>query len=280
MKQTIEINTRSYCVLYRGGYDIKNKKGIDPFDRKREPLNLDLHSSLNETVSRGMMLHIEPKRTSTLEEIYEFFGIEPNTTYDSYVECNLKCVFTNDERIILYKNTDQDPIKITKTVKNRTKEYKFWIDYEDYFSKGPFTYTYWKFKRGAKYLVFIIDWKYLYTLLPIEYDELEIAELNANNDYRKAMWRLSELEPIDLDSSWDYNGVQKREIEQAWIEKREKERKAREELEIRRHTPGYCHVCGAEHANYVINPYYYKMYGSTTREWLCPSCEYDAAMDV
>lgn len=31
-------------------------------------------------------------------------------------------------------------------------------------------------------------------------------------------------------------------------------------------TRGYCCVCGAEHANYVINPYSYEIYGSTARE--------------
>lgn len=280
MSQIIEINTRGYCVLYRGGYDMQNHKGLDPYDRKREPLNLNLHYSWNETVSLGMLLHHHSERTSSDKEICEFFGVELNTTYDSYVECNLKCIFTNDDRIIIYKNTNKDPIKVTKTVKNRTKEYKLWTNYNDYFSKGPFTYTYWKFDKNVKYLVFDIDWRFLFRLLPIEYSELEIEKLAEKYDYKEAMRRISELLPIDLNESWDYNSVQKKEIEQAWIEKREKERKEREELEIRKHTPGYCCVCGAENANYVVNPYYYEMYGTVSREWLCPSCEYNAAMDV
>lgn len=280
MSQIIEINTRGYCVLYRGGYDMQNHIGLDPYDRKREPLNLNLSGDWNETVSLGMLLHYHSERSSSIEKICEFFGIELNTTYDSYVKCNLKCVFTNDDRIILYKNTDKDPIKVTKTVKNRTKEYKFWTEYNDYFSKGPFTYTYWKFDKNVKYLVFDIDWRYLFRLLPIEYSKLEIEKLAVKYDYREAIRRISELPPIDLNDSWDYNGVQKKEIEQAWIERREKERKAREELEIRKHTPGYCCVCGVENANYVVNPYYYEMYGTINKEWLCPSCEHDAAMDV
>jgi len=280
MSQIIEINTRGYCVLYRGGYDMQNHKGLDSYDRKREPLNLDLSADWNATVSLGMLLHHHSERTSSTEEIQEFFGIELNTTYDSYVECNLKCMFTNDDRIILYKNIDKDPIKVTKTVKIRTKEYKFWTNCNDFYSKGPFTFTYWKFKRGVKYLVFDIDWRYLFRLLPIEYSELEIEELAVKNDYREAIRRISELRQIDLNESWDYNSVQKKEIEHAWIEKREKERKAQEELEIRKHTPGYCCMCGAENANYVVNPYSYEMYGSTAREWLCPSCEHEAAMDV
>lgn len=280
MSQIIEINTRGYCVLYRGGYDIQKHKGLDPYDRKREPLNLNLSGDWNETVSLGMLLHHHSERTSSTEEICEFFGIELNTTHYNYADCNLKCVFTNDNRIILYKNTDKDPVKVTKTVKNRTKEYKFWTEYNDYFSKGPFTYTYWKFDKKVKYLVFDIDWRYLFRLLPIEYDKLCIYELAVASDYREAIRRISELPPIDLNDSWDYNGVQKKEIEQAWVEKRENERKAREEREIRKHTPGYCCICGAENANYVVNPYYYEMYGTISREWLCPSCEYNAAMDV
>lgn len=280
MSQIIEINTCGYCVLYRGGYDMQNHKGLDPYDRKREPLNLDLSADWNATVSLGMLLHHHSERTSSTEEIQEFFGIELNTTYDSYVECNLKCVFTNDDRIILYKNINKDPVKVTKIVKIRTKEYKFWTNCNDFYSKGPFTFTYWKFKRGVKYLVFDIDWRYLFRLLPIEYSELEIEELAIKNDYREAIRRISELRQIDLNESWDYNSVQKKEIEHAWIEKREKERKAQEELEIRKHTPGYCCMCGAENANYVVNPYSYEMYGSTAREWLCPSCEHEAAMDV
>ena len=280
MGQVIEYNTRGYCVLYRGGYDIQNKKGLDKFNRKREYLNLNLDDSWNNTVSNGLLLHHNhPYRTSSVMEITDFLGIDFLTTYDCFVNCNLKVCFTNDGRIILYKNTDPDPVKVTKTTKNRTKECKMWLE-ENAFLESPYTFTYWKFKKGVKYLVFDFDWRYLFGLLPVEYERLNIIDLHNKFDYIEAYKRLFELDPIDLNDSWDYTDEQKREIEIAKKERQEKIIKANEELEIRKNTPGYCSCCGEPGANYVDDPYDYEIYGVHNKRWLCPHCEHEFAMDV
>lgn len=46
----------------------------------------------------------------------------------------------------------------------------------------------------------------------------------------------------------------------------------RNDLERRRHTAGYCSVCGTNNAMYTVNPYVAEVKGDYTYRWLCKTC--------
>ena len=72
-------------------------------------------------------------------------------------------------------------------------------------------------------------------------------------------------EPFKASLEYDYSDEEKAEI----LEKERKEQEAKKQAEIelwkRKNTPGYCHFCGAEDAEWI--PF--------EEMWLCESCYYD-----
>ena len=94
----------------------------------------------------------------------------------------------------------------------------------------------------------------------------ELYEKSYNHEvWLKCCEILYNMDPIDLNESWDYTDEEKEQIRLEAEEKERKEREAAEELERRKHTPGYCRLCGAENAEYIP---FEDMY-------MCRNCFYD-----
>lgn len=204
--------------------------------------------------------------------MFDFLGID----YDYIVENrkknielkipvsrNFKCVFTKNGEIVIYDgDVTQDPVRKTKKVKTLCKWYKEWGKrYSFYIMKKQhpdgFQVDGWEFKSGSKYVVcssfhFLQDLKH--NLIP-EYFVGLLDELYGKS-YNHEVWLkcceiLYNLDPIDLNDSWDWTDEEKEQMRLEAMEKERKEREAAEELERRKHTPGYCSICGAENAEYI-----------------------------
>ena len=75
MMQSIVYNSFTECfVFYRGGYDEKTGKGIDPYNRTQDPLSeVRGYAPLFSGVAEGMLLHMNSTYTSK-NAIEFFFG--------------------------------------------------------------------------------------------------------------------------------------------------------------------------------------------------------------
>jgi hypothetical protein len=224
--------------------------------------------------------------TENQKVMFDFLGIDYNYVLENRrngkelkipVSRNFKCVFTKNGEIVIYDgDITPDPVRKSKTVKTLCKWYKEWgkrysfHQYKETNSDG-FQVDGWVFKPGSKYVIcssyhFLQDLKY--SLIP----EVFVGELNEVYDksYRHENWLkcceiLYNMDPIDLNNSWDYTDEEKEAIAEAKQVAEEEEERKRQELEERKNTPGYCHLCGAEHAEYIP---FEEMY-------LCRDCYYD-----
>jgi hypothetical protein len=224
--------------------------------------------------------------TEDKKMMMEFLGID----YDYVLECrrngkeikipvskNFKCVFTKNGYIVIYDgDVTKDPVRKTKKVKTLCKWYKEWgkkFSFYEMKEKNPdgFDIDGWEFKPGSKYVIcssfhFLQDLKY--SLIP-EYFIGELNELCEKSYYHENWLKCCEIlyntDPIDLNNSWDYTDEEKEQLRLEAEDKERKEREAIEELERRKQTPGYCRLCGAEHAEYIP---FEDMY-------MCSDCYYD-----
>jgi hypothetical protein len=130
----------------------------------------------------------------------------------------------------------------------------------------------WEFKKGSKYVIcssfhFLHDLKYM--LIP-EYFVGELDELYGQSYYHSYWLRCCEIlynvDPIDLNESWDWTDEEKAAITEAKRIAEEEEERKRQELEERKNTPGYCRICGAPDAEYIP---FEEMY-------MCRDCYYDS----
>lgn len=288
--QTIVFNdfAGGYFELYRGGaavfgneiigkdkygrlltHEHEGKKYVEPFYLRPYKPNDDW----TPTEDKKMML--------------EFLGIDYNYVLENTrngkelkipVSRNFKCVFTNTGQIVIYDGDETpDPVRKTKKVKTLCKWYKEWgkkYKFYQLIQENPdgIEVSGWVFKPGSKYVIcdtfrFLQDLKY--TLIP-EYFTGELDTLYEKSwnheDWLKCIEILYNTDPIDLNESWDWTDEEKTAIDEAKRIAEEEEERKRQELEERKNTPGYCHLCGASDAEYIP---FEEMY-------MCRDCYYDS----
>jgi hypothetical protein len=287
--QTIVFNdfAGGYFELYRGGAAVFGNETIGK-DKYNRLLKKDWCKDAQ--IAPFYLLPQAPNDdynpTENQKVMFEFLGIDYNYVVENRrngkelkipVSKNFKCVFTKNGEIVIYDgDVTPDPVRKSKTVKTLCKWYKEWgkrysfHQYKETNSDG-FQVDGWVFKPGSKYVIcssyhFLQDLKY--SLIP----EVFVGELNEVYDksYRHENWLkcceiLYNMDPIDLNESWDYTNEEKEAIAEAKRVAEEEEERKRQELEERKNTPGYCHLCGAEHAEYIP---FEEMY-------LCRDCYYD-----
>lgn len=286
--QTIVYNdfAGGYFELYRGGAAVFGDKiiGKDKYNR--------LLTNERDRIKYVAPFYLIPYRptddcnsTEDKKMMMRFLGID----YNYVLECrksgkeikipvskNFKCVFTKNGYIVIYDgDITADPVRKIKHIKTLCKWYKEWGKrYSFYTMKehhpNGFDIDGWEFKPGSKYVIcssfhFLQDLKH--SLIP-EYfvgmlDELYIKSYN-HEVWLKCCEILYNTDPIDLNESWDWTDDEKAAIVEAKRIKQEEEERKRIELEERKNTPGYCHLCGAEHAEYIP---FEEMY-------LCEDCYY------
>ena len=208
---------------------------------------------------------------TTPEEVYKFFG------YDIY---NLKnepiyienvdpwLCFTQNNDLVLYFGKDK-PILKTKTSKIFTKHAKIWTNhFRD--NKGTYEYKYWDVKDKSK-LLFCGQ-----TAIERVFPEFDWSNIDPYGNCAKRI----DLGVFRASDPYDYSDEEKQEILKKRAEEEERKRQYKEELEKRKHTPGYCCRCGCENASYVRHPYDYDMYGNENYVWLCNDCYSDLAGDI
>ena len=224
--------------------------------------------------------------TEDKKMMLEFLGIDYNYVLENTrngkeikipVSRNFKCVFTKNGDIVIYDgDVTPDPVRKTKHVKTLCKWYKEWgkkFSFYEMKRKNPdgFDIDGWVFKPGSKYVIcssfhFLQDLKYM--LIP-EYFVGELDELYGQSYYHSYWLRCCEIlynvDPIDLNESWDWTDEEKAEIAEAKRLAEEEEERKRQELEERKNTPGYCRLCGAPDAEYIP---FEEMY-------MCRDCYYD-----
>ncbi len=288
--QTIVFNdfASGYFELYRGGAAVFGDEiiGKDKYNRLiKKDWCKDVKVSPFYLTPEAPNDDYNPVENQKL--MFDFLGIDydyvvenrkKNIELKIAVSKNFKCVFTKNGDIVIYDgDVTPDPVRKSKTVKTLCKWYKEWGKrYAFYQNKEAnpdgFQVDGWVFKPGSKYVIcssfhFIQDLKY--SLIP-EYFKGELEEMyNKYRGYYQDYWikineYLYNLDPIDLNDSWDYTDEEKEQIRLEVEEKERKEREAAEELERRKHTPGYCRLCGAENAEYIP---FEEMY-------LCRNCFY------
>lgn len=262
--------TSANCFLFcRDGVD-ENFKPLDRYNRVRQQRNL---------MHRDLSFLIYP--WGDKDEIARFFGAEYDGKWrDTRVAAqgNFKIVFSEQGYPIFYYASDPDPVRVIKTVKNECKFFKEWGAIRKGLGSiyGPTEVKGWKFKKGQKYLRIACGTAGFYELemlVPELFDRFGAVK---GFDYSKFSFSdgtlhkaISEYlynhEPIDLNASWDFTDEEKEAIAE---EKRKElaERIERErELDKRKNTPGFCHRCGEEGAEYI--PF--------LDEYLCRECFYD-----
>ena len=278
--QTIVYNSAIRCsVFYRGGYDEKTKKGIDPYKREFEPLTEARgYIPFNHGVADGLLLY------NSVEAKEFFFGKDADFSKSQIVTGNWSVCFDGCGRLVFYDASAPAPVRITKTLKTQSKFYKEWTTYSLYTYSDPWPREVkgWKFRKGVKYAIVDFNVDHLFQLLPVEYEKLEFGKKSifGHEEWLKRNDMLYALEPIDLNASWDRTDDEKTSIKTEIDKIRAERQAAQEDLERRKHTPGFCSVCGREGAEYVADPYAEEMYGEIHMEWLCQDCYHDAAMDV
>jgi hypothetical protein len=281
--QTIVYDSRIKCfVFYRGGYDETTKKGIDPYKREFEPLTKERgYNPFYHGVADGLLLHA---LSIYSKNAVKFFFNEDFLSGTRVVNGNWKVCFDNGGRLVFYRAQSPDPVRVTKVLKTESKFYKEWTtaSTHPYNDPWPREVKGWKFKKGVEYAIVDINMDYLFQLLPVEYEKLGFGKksLFGHEEWLKRNDTLYAIDPIDLNASWDRTDDEKSVIKTEIDKIRAEKRAAQEDLERRRHTPGFCSVCGREGAEYVADPYAEEMYGEIHMEWLCPDCYHDAAMDV
>ena len=271
-----------FFQFFRGGYDKETKKGIDPYKFDVTPVDTYKGYAGNYPVEHGYMIHAHTEE-ERLRVGKFFFGdsFELESGQDYVASGDYMLCFDKNLRTVFYKKGDSAPERVTKHCKTRNKFYKEWVkpfcEYQPEFTP-PCDITGYSFKKGQRYLVCSgssFGYSY-YEILP-EIARLEsFEEVRLKPEISEYLWN---LEPIDLSQSWDRTEEEKADFKRQFASIDEERRKAAEELEERKATPGFCDVCG-EPAEYVEDPYYYEMYGEHCMRWLCPACYHDSCMDV
>ena len=268
MSQIIKYNAfTNLFVLYRGGYDTDNKRGIDPYNRG---------------VDKGFLLHIKNEEK---EKAFKIFNI-PNDKQDHVVEVNLSICFDEHMRIVVYNNkTVRNTGRLYKEYKTNSMTVKKWGDPYHYYmpEEYPIKIKYWDLK-GDDYLICqMTSLFHLYNIIPEILDKYpQITDTNTRNseECKELCNFLYMLNPIDLNSSWDYTEEQKyiNEFGEKLFKQRIKEHI--EKCEKQSQLDGYCDRCGAPEALYIENPYDAEIYGESNHEWLCETCYNELQNDI
>lgn len=211
---------------------------------------------------------------TTPEELFKFFGYEliPGMQ-DHIIIDNIDpwICYTEDNDLVLYFGDDK-PILKTKISKILSKHAKIWGRHTKWFKEGkePVEYQYWDVKDKSKLLFCSVST--IERVFP-EYDWSNI------DPYGKCISRIN-LGVFRCSDPYDYSNEEKEEILKKKAEEEERKRKYMEELEKRKHTPGYCECCGEEGAEYIPDPYDYDMYNVINYRWLCGKCYNSIAGDI
>jgi hypothetical protein len=221
MNQVVVYKSSSgLIILYRGGYDKENEKGLDPFCRLPNDELMRASYETDWPITHGYILHYDHYGLghSKFEDVYKFFGFDPKKKdEDQQQEVNLNLCFDKYGRLIFYKSEGTNriisaPQKIKKIVKTRCKFFKDWYPRGKWYEhNGPWLVEGYKLEKQSDYIIVEGDLNHIrYCLLP-EYDFLKYSYYSSQ-DYYRFCDILYNQDPISLGKSYDWSENQKLEI--------------------------------------------------------------------
>lgn len=275
MKQSVVYKSKmGFFLFFRGGYDKVKKEGLDPFEYDMDPVCTAKGTAPGFIVKHGQLISVHDQEYKIRVGRF-FFGedFRLGAEEDFVADGEFMLCFDASGRMIFYRRDDKAPVRTEKFCKTRNKFYKEWVKpYTEYGENlPPVTIHGYKFSKDQDYVVCPVPHDY-YSIIPEVLRRPEFPQFNIF-EY------LYNLDPIDLSESWDYTPEEKEVFAEKIDAYKEKRRRCAEELEERKHTPGFCSICG-EKADLVEDPYVAEMYGEHRMVWLCPDCYHDVAMDV
>lgn len=302
INQTVVFSNRpygKYITIYRGGFDRKTKKGIDPCKRSDRPVDDLIKTSVSRywnypkyPIEDGLTLgfsEINKPFSDQFISIGKFFFGEnfedqvKDLKTDEFVAVDGEwiTVFTCCEELVFYKKDKDHPFtpkKVTKDCTKASKFYKTWNSFGKYtVDTKKHTVRGYNFSSVDFQVIRPISSNNLFRNFLPEYGKRVYKKLQESwEDY---FLRLYDLQPIDLSESWSYTSEEISEFQKEADKKIAELRQAERELEERKKTPGYCENCG-EPASLVVDPYEEDMYGVKIHKWLCPRCFDSYAGDI
>ena len=283
---TYENYADGYFQLFRGGAEIVNNtiKGFCPYGRLKTQ-NPIIYDEYNKVKGLYIRPHLpgetvyENRKNGWKYMLKVFLGFDDEqiydilNTYDKKVvgSVPLKCCFTDTGEIVLWNpEKTKDPVPVSRICKTNCKFLKEWGKPLLFYSlkeKYPdgIPVRGWKFERDAEYVIcdsfhgpvedykdFLIPELFTGKLLKV-FNNQNSQYIMSGERFRDLCTELYNLGPIDLSKSWDYTDEEKEQLRKEAEEKARKEQEAKEELERRKNTAGFCHLCGADHAEW--NPF-------------------------
>lgn len=167
-------------------------------------------------------------------------------------------------KLVIYFGEDK-PILKSKCVKSCTTGYKKWTGYNWKNPKEKEKYYYLDVKEPEKIFIFGNTYHFDGSNFTSKHETIEVVD----GQY---------ITKFDM-SNQDWTKAMQLKIENDRQEKIRQEEYQRE-LERRKSTPGYCSRCGAEHAQYTVDPFDAEMNGNYTQVWLCGDCYDDLLGDI
>ena len=289
---TYENYADGYFQLFRGGAEIvevdgkKEIQGFCPYGRlikSKKSKGLYIRPHLPGEYVYNNRLNGQKYMLKTFMKLDDVQIEQILNTHGAVIsaDVSLKCVFTDRGEIFLYDaNKTKDPKPVSKICKTECNFLKAW-GYSLTFYSDKMTHPDgipvrgWKFEKNAEYIIcdtfhgVVEDYKH--HLIPELYNKGNLLEKFSDRNtekmmsgewYRELCSALYDLGAIDLSSSWDYTDEEKEQMKFEAEERIRKEIEYQEELERRKRTPGYCSICGAEHAEFI--PF--------VDEWRCRDC--------
>lgn len=251
-------------VLYRGGKETDGYGyGECPFGRKE--------------ITEGFLMHVDdPLALMKMLHI-------PNDGQDHKREVNFSVCFGSDGSIYFYDERTKNKGRIQKTFTRNSSLLKRYRSKYDFALKSefPLTYDFWDIK--GDFVRCSANYTQLSHLIPeIILDKKEFREPYNKYplDFKSLNKLLYNLNPIDLNDSWDYTDEIKEEMRIGRERAYQAQLKREQELQERKNTPGYCSRCGCEHADLVANPFDEEINGIINMEWLCRDCYNDICGDI
>lgn len=230
---------RNGCCNTKDGYKTIQRDG---YMRKIISLHCMIHGQSEHKFLQNLK--------TTKEQLFNLFNIS-DTKDSEYLVKNIEpwICFSEALELVLYFGEDK-PVLKEKTVKSNTKHRLTWTHHSKHrFDGTPATYRYWDVKDKTKLVIC--------SIINLDCLEQTFPELGYKFDQNWGCYdnpKVPELilnEPFKASREYDYSDEEKKVIIEKEQRKIEEEECKQKELEERKNTPGYCRLCGAEHAEYI-----------------------------
>ena len=238
------------------------------------------HREDDVTFKNGAMIYLSGLSEKKTQAVYDFFCVKRHQDNDSFFRCELKVVFCGNGLMALYPARFKDPIRVKKIYKtDKSPNFKEWATISDHlelYEKGEVVLHYWKFPKETPYVIVKQDTKALLALIPeITRDNklfYSLCSSNSHNSWKLLQIKLWELDPYDLNNSYDYTDEIKAEKKRQKELEEQRKRERIEQIERQKKLDGYCDYCGSPNALHITEPFDNDVNNYRHLVWICRDC--------